>query len=397
VEAIEEKEREIMNAPKKTLHHLAGVYIGMDPELFIRDAKGHIVPSEVVIPPGGMNFFQKGQKKKEVVRDGVQAEIHPRPYTCRANMANELSAILRGFIKEVRKKGYNLDFTQTIEIPKGQFAKLSAEAKALGCMPSFNVYDPALIIKVNPQTYRKRSAGGHIHLGIGKTYVPVEEYPRVVKLLDTLVGNTCVMIDRDPLAAIRRRNYGRAGEFRTPPHGLEYRTLSNFWLRAYPLMSFVTGMCRFAIDVEYNSRKNPAGIFQWEFADTLLGMVDEKAIRKAIDKNDVDLAKKNWKKVRAFIEEFAPNSLESGLYAGSLDAFDYFIEKIDEGGLDYWFPVDKTEERWLNQGEGHGCGWESFLANKVDFARKHEKVHTPIRNKVKEIEARINAKLNGDK
>ena len=47
-------------------------------------------------------------------------------------------------------------------------------------------------------------------------------------------------------AGCRRQFYGLAGEFRLPPHGLEYRTLSNFWLYHRSLAHLVFGVARAA-------------------------------------------------------------------------------------------------------------------------------------------------------
>lgn len=336
-------------------------YIGMDPELFLKDENGNIVPSHEFVPEKGMDtetYYSTG-KNTQVVRDGVQIEIHPKPHQCRANLGNELAAIVRGLIDHVRRKGLKLDFTQTIEIPKGQFRKIPTEVKQLGCMPSLNAYKKNAKIRVNPVTYRKRSAGGHLHFGIAhfKLMKDEEQVKKLVKVLDLGLANTCVMIDRDPQAAIRRRNYGRAGEYRTPKHGLEYRVLSNFWLRDYRLMSFVTGLARLWIDVVYQSSQ----LKNDDLVRDLFEGVDFKKVAQAINKNDLDLAKENWALVREFIKTHVPYNLEGGLCRDLLPNFDIFLKKIEEKGLDFWFPLDKVEEQWLRYTEGHGTGWETFL------------------------------------
>lgn len=368
----------------------SAVYIGMDPELFLRDDKGNIVPSDQLVPEKGMHVWG-GYGKLEVVRDGVQVELHPRPHMCRANLGNELTGIIRGLIGKAAAKGLKVDFTQTIEIPKKQFDKLPMPSKQLGCMPSLNVYDKNPTIKVNPNTYRKRSAGGHIHIGIDKRYVKTpEEAPNFVKLLDLFLGIPSVLIDRDPNAAIRRRNYGRAGEYRLPKHGIEYRTLSNYWMRDYRLMSFVTGMARLVHELFVSSKITTGDLI----TSKIIKEVNWKAVRKAINTNDVELARKIWKTASGYIKTYIVSNLDSGLWAGSLPQFEHFIKRIDEEGLDYWFPISKTEERWKAQTEGHGSGWENFLIYNV---ARDEKLNNMkgARSKVKAIEDRINARLRG--
>jgi hypothetical protein len=43
---------------------------------------------------------------------------------------------------------------------------------------------------------------------------------------------------------IRRVFYGRAGEYRLPTYGIEYRVLSNFWLCAPPIAHLVLDLAR---------------------------------------------------------------------------------------------------------------------------------------------------------
>jgi hypothetical protein len=73
-----------------------------------------------------------------------------------------------------------------------------------------------------------RSAGGHIHFGIGKT--TDARAKRIVKTLDAILGVACVSLFAKYDEPRRRSMYGLAGEYRLPPHGLEYRTLSNAWM-----------------------------------------------------------------------------------------------------------------------------------------------------------------------
>lgn len=328
------------------IQYVYGPYLGADPELFLRDEKGAIVPSDVLIPEDGLGG---------VVRDGVQAELHPGAFVCRASMGNQLKLIITGLADRARTKGLRLDFSQVIEIPKAQFDKLPMTSKLLGCMPSLNAYKVAPI-RVNPNTYRKRSAAGHIHLGLSPLILENGKDVLLVKLLDAILGNTCVMIDRDPQAAVRRRNYGRAGEYRRPKHGLEYRTLSNFWLRDYKLFSFVTAVARLAVNLVGPQNK--------ELANKLLESVDQKKVVKAINQNDLELAKENWQIVRQFILDHS-NAYSSGIYPLIMPMFDHFLKKIEEEGLDYWFPIDKTVKRWTESWEGHSWGWETFINGTV--------------------------------
>ena len=49
-----------------------------------------------------------------------------------------------------------------------------------------------------------------------------------------MMGLTSVLEDEDTQ---RRELYGQAGCFRPKPYGVEYRTLSNYWLKSRELMT----------------------------------------------------------------------------------------------------------------------------------------------------------------
>jgi hypothetical protein len=52
-------------------------------------------------------------------------------------------------------------------------------------------------------------------------------------MLDLFLGSTSVLMDHDPTSLARKKLYGGAGNHRwCPAYGVEYRTLSNFWLRS---------------------------------------------------------------------------------------------------------------------------------------------------------------------
>lgn len=360
-------------------------YLGCDPELFFEHS-GKVIGSEKVLDPAGLIYAAAqgspaggSYNGGRLVLDGVQAELNPNAYQCRAYLGNEISLAFRSLRQHLAgKAGVSVSFNGVVEIDKEELASLSEKSRTLGCAPSLNVYDSKASIKVNPKTYQTRSAGGHIHLGL--TNIVSVDGPMwkrrqdLVPILDAILGNTCVMLDRDPLAAERRKVYGRAGEHRLPPHGLEYRTLSNFWLRSYQLMSFVMGVSRLCTSIWYTALTNEPKfeIYGMQPAfnpmKALLGKLDMEKVARAINTNDLTLAKENWAIVRAFIQEHVSNR-DAGLDQGKLENFDYFLTKVEEGGLEYWFPLDPMTH-WCNLKEGHQIGWESFLADRVSVVRR---------------------------
>ena len=357
------------------------VTLGCDPEFFFVNGKGQVVGSEKVLPTEGLKFnndnygyFDGDNNKPIFIVDGVQAELNPGECTCRALLGNDVHACflqLRKLLKKNKKANLKISFDPLVELSKKELDSLSDRSKVFGCAPSKNIYmnRNSARIKVDPAVYRKRSAGGHVHLGTDHRAVRtiLKNTKTMVPLLDLIVGNTCVLIDRHDGNVERREVYGRAGEYRIKPYGLEYRTLSNFWMRSYQLFSFVLGLSRQTVEMVYQSTKEN------DYVTALLSAVPREDVIRAIQKNDFDLAYQNFKKIQPILEMITPvnESEKSGWYnqhwplcSGNIKSFLFFVKMVKEKGLKYWFPQDPLTH-WCCLGDGHGRGWESFLNGRV--------------------------------
>ncbi len=336
-------------------------YFGGDPEFFLSDKDGNVVGSERFIPKDGLML----NTQSGIIRDGVQAEIKFRPDTCRATVGNGIKAIFITLQTALNKeKQFGASFNPVIKVDKRELDQLSEDARVLGCAPSINVYNADATVNVK-KGFRTRSAGGHIHLGLTQYSDMMSDgtRKRLIPIMDILVGNTCVLIDRDPGQAERRKTYGRAGEARLPAHGLEYRTLSNFWLRSYQLFSLVMGLSRLACNVVRTDLYFKNGV-----EGELLSRVDLKLIEKAINTNNVKLAWKNWEGVKDFLDHYVP-AIEAGLDCDRTDDFEFFAKTVQEKGLEEFFPLDPITH-WTSMPEGHGTGWEAYLAGAVTVRRE---------------------------
>jgi hypothetical protein len=358
------------------------VKFGCDPEVFIKKTittkKGNkvtrIVGSERLLPEEGIKIGAMWNDRGTLVRDGVQVELNPTSEPCRANHINnvkELFIVLRDEVN--KKKDMKICFDQVVTITKKELMSLSPKSRQFGCMPSFNFYDTKELkaeIAVDPKKYMKRSGGGHLHLGEGykgdRVGIALRNYDKIIPLLDLVVGNTCVIIDRNPLNAERRKVYGRAGEFRMPAYGVEYRTLSNFWLRDSQIFSLVTGLARTAVSILVNSTDKK------DYYKEIMALVDIKEVQKAINENDLELAKKNWDKIKGWIAtNVTQGSYGTTIKPDNLELIDYFFDK----GLDYWFAKSdkKILDNWCTQPEGHVIGFEEFLIRIVKESKDKNK------------------------
>jgi len=254
-----------------------------------------------------------------------------------------------------------------IHLSKEDLDKMSKEAREFGCAPSRNNYTgKESVIKVNPSKYGYRSAGGHVHLGASKTSdlgkCLRSETKLVVQILDYVLGNTCVMMDRDPSQIERRKVYGRAGEYRLPKHGLEYRTLSNFWIRSFQLMHMVYGFARLCSAIGFNIYRDEKRSYVDKGESdyrTFLKKVDKKDVERAINQNDFDLAKSNWDDMKDSLLDMIPKNWfgYAPISSEYLKEFEYFIDK----GIDHWFKDDPLTHWTKNLKAISGVGWENFL------------------------------------
>lgn len=232
----------------KQLHTQLGhtFSIGSDPEIFVTDENDIIIPA--------FDFLASKESKKTrspdriygnlpVYWDGFQAEFETSAQGCLGWHTDSVQLGLEGVLQHALKyhKKAKLTNKTTIDIPQDVMDKASPEHTEFGCMPSLNIYGLEGM-KVSGREVPFRSAGGHIHFGVGK--IADARISKMVKALDAILGVACVSMFASFDDPRRRTMYGLAGEYRLPPHGLEYRTLSNAWLCHPLIMNLVFDFAR---------------------------------------------------------------------------------------------------------------------------------------------------------
>lgn len=339
------------------------ITLGADPEIFF-EKSGKILGAEKIIPSEGLGDNNYGLGG--VVLDGVQAELHP-PATYRANVILNLRRIftqLKNHLDGI--PNVKICMAEMVEITKQELDSLGEEARLLNCKPSMNIYGIKKA-EVDGSKYRKRSASGHIHMTpsgaiFGRKH---DNRLRLVPILDIILGNTCVMIDRDPAQVERRKLYGRVGEYRLPLYGLEYRTLSNFWLRSPILADFVFSMAEMADNIVMTSMNNAGKGVDEDPEVELLELVDFRKLIRAVNGNDYNLAKENWSKVRDFI--YKHSNLQHPIHKDNIHKFDKFLDMIDKNGLESIFSSDMSTvmNQWLTPAASPAAQpcWQSFLVS----------------------------------
>jgi hypothetical protein len=229
---------------------LRNVMFGSDPELFLMNAKGFISSVGKI---GGTKVHPRPLGDGSAVQeDNVAIEFNTQPAVTREEFIASIKApleYLRKFAKE-NLGGLSLAIVPSAEFPSEELQTM--QAQVFGCDPDFNAWT----LKVNPRPEcaageeNLRTCGGHLHLSWDN---PNEtEAVELVRALDLFVGVPSVLYDKD----VRRRTlYGKAGAFRYKPYGVEYRTLSNFWIANDKLMGYVYDQAQAAVDFVNKGRQ----------------------------------------------------------------------------------------------------------------------------------------------
>lgn len=338
---------------------LGTVYtFGSDPEIFSRDSKGQILPAFKFLPSKEKPIEVSGAEDDYlcVYNDGFQAELRALPHPC---IAYVVDSIQRG-LKEIWKKsnGANLVIDNAPMIPMEVLKESPDEHVILGCDPSQNAYNMGGKVVGDPRKLRYRFTGWHLHAS--GWYVPkTEEKKRelfvpYIKAMDSILGMFFVAAGAHLESKKRREYYGLAGEYRLPPHGLEYRTLSSVVLSHPGIVNFAMELARGIIAL-VDSKAQDLWIADEEETIGVINQNNQKAARAIITRN---------KELFMYLTYFARNG--NLVYRGwGKAAYDLAMNGIDSFVKD---PNDfitnwKFRQEWSGHGDGQGESWRSLIAN----------------------------------
>lgn len=231
---------------------MSKLIIGADPEFFVSES-GVVLPAIGMVDGDKYNPLACLRGAMQV--DGLALEFNIEPAaTAQEFNRNIMTVKMLTLAKARANTGKKLRISKEIEHNFGveEFKKLPAESKRLGCAPSYTYQGGISNIHRSQETSPIRVVGGHIHLGwtegadIAANSVHYRDCARLAKVLDILVqvrlfkhlhskmskGGFASFIN----AEVNRKNrYGRWGEFRPKTYGMEYRSLSNFWIHSEEL------------------------------------------------------------------------------------------------------------------------------------------------------------------
>ena len=264
------------------------ISVGTDTEFFLNDANGNLVSAiryinggkynPVALPSGG-----------GVTYDNVCMEF-----------ATPVAFSKEEFIAAVGKTmseavGMLPEGVVPVQLASADFPPSELEheeARRFGCDPDFDAWRVAMNeVPEGAQDRTFRSAGGHLHVGYmanSDNDFLLDPWGKImaVKALDIVLGIPMTLIDTHESAIARRQLYGKAGCHRATDYGVEYRSMSNFWVSSPVLVNLVYDMAREAMRLVRENK-----------LDELIAAITEEEVVRIINTGDVSAAQAVWTNV----------------------------------------------------------------------------------------------------
>ena len=262
---------------------------GSDPEFMIQKG-GSVVSAIGVISGSKKNRIHASGH--EFFYDNVLAECAIKPGKTRSQVMKNFKQCFKLFADMADP--FKIAVQSSHDFKKSELK--SPEAKEVGCDPDWCAY----IVKQMPQPEEDikkgtlRTCGGHIHVGDKSLLQDNADPYRFVYLADLLLAIPSLWLDKDTTSIVRRKMYGQAGRYRTKEkYGLEYRTLSNFWLKSPQLVGWVYDVCEWIIGAIKDGQAEtmyPCDIETFVFgdnrSDAFTFPYDRWELKRCIDESD---------------------------------------------------------------------------------------------------------------
>lgn len=211
------------------------ILVGCDPEYFV--AQNGVFKSAFGLIKGDKKNPQRVDKGAVQV-DGMALEFNIDPAASEDEFCININTVMAQLKAMV--PGYEHVTVPVANFDPAYMAQQPDEALELGCDPDYNAWTG----EANPRPDGDRpfrTASGHVHIGWtnGEDINDAGHIHRsrlAVQQLDFYLGLASLTYDKD---VKRREMYGKAGACRFKPYGMEYRTLSNAWLKSDALMKWV--------------------------------------------------------------------------------------------------------------------------------------------------------------
>ena len=227
--------------------------LGCDPEVFMRDLQGRFRSSVGLI--GGSKAHPLPLPIGDgycVQEDNVALEFNIPPAAGAKEYVESIQKTLSFLSENIRSSyGFELANISAVSFPEEELQ--TAAAQTFGCDPDYNAWTGKTNPSPKPPHPLMRSAGGHVHIETKKNPCTVTQ------MCDLMPAVPAVFMDN---GVERKQLYGKAGAHRTKPYGVEYRTLSNFWIFEDELIRWVWRNTERALTEKIDVKKEEQNILE---------------------------------------------------------------------------------------------------------------------------------------
>lgn len=264
------------------------IFVGSDPEMFTQ------TPSGIITSVAGRLGCDKWNKRElhpdvRLQEDNVLAEFDINPHSefeaFDENMQRGLDSI-----RQVLENELDCTIAEGVSSHIYTMEELESFDKSafiFGCEPDFN----ALTGMQNPKPAAAdaglRTAGGHIHIGYAE-HISKDQFSHSQAICgvmcDYFLGLPSLLLDKDDR---RRELYGKAGSVRMKSYGIEYRTLSNFWVFSQMQRQFIWGQAHKAFEYTIGDYERLINLVDPEHVQQIINTGDKKMAEQYIKMLDI--------------------------------------------------------------------------------------------------------------
>lgn len=212
--------------------------VGSDAEVLLKNKDNKYISAIGLIH--GTKTNPRKTEHGYVQEDNVLAEFNVNPAHTEEEFIENTNLILSDLKSIIKPLDLSIDISATALFDDDQLS--SFKAKEAGCDPDFDAWSLSVNDKPSLRDTNMRSCGGHLHIAFNFANDDMLNRAKLVRVMDFVAGVPSVLMDRD---TARRSLYGKAGAHRfkavnngDPYDGVEYRSLSNFWLQSDELMGW---------------------------------------------------------------------------------------------------------------------------------------------------------------
>lgn len=290
---------------------------GSDPELMLIDKNGKYKSAIGIVQGNKDNRIKINGH--EFYYDNVLAECAIKPSFSKEEAVSNFKECLKIYSDMVDP--FKLQLTSSHNYEKSELKH--DDAKLVGCEPEYCPYEMKIAEIPTEEILHGtlRTCGGHIHLGSEYLTEGINGI-LAMYMMDIFLGIPSLWLDKDQTSKTRREMYGEAGRYRVKSYGMEYRSLSNFWLQSPRFVEFIYEMSEFVVMFVESGKAENHWSFDWDVFHSTSRLSDAwkcltynpKALREAIKTGNKGQAK--------HFLEFAKGLMPENLKSEMLSLFD---------------------------------------------------------------------------